>query len=123
MPLLTEAEMKKIVGVSQFDSLFGTGESQADFEKSELAASDAVVQITGITIPADASEAPDWCKEPTAHIIVYANIGRTSKDEKVVKWAEGLRTIAIENLQRHRIATPTGRVAPERGTIEGSATW
>lgn len=119
MPLLTIAEFKKIVGTQLGGALI----AQADYDAAELAASDVVAQITGIEIPEDAGTAPDWCKEPCAHIMLNGMIGLVSRQPEQIQWAAGLYSKAIENLNRHKLSTPAGRPKPERGTFEGGASW
>lgn len=70
MPLITKAEFATKAGLSSTRLEISALEDEL-FDDLELQASEIVVTKSGITIPADAGDAPNWCKMPMVLIMTY----------------------------------------------------
>ena len=96
MPFLTEQEFRNHVGEQLGDQLANT---TLTFEAAERGAQQTIVRITGISVPGNAADAPDWTKEPAAYLIVHSLSGQLNWSEERRQWARERRRFAIEELR------------------------
>ena len=121
MPLLQPQELSGYISKTYADMITKDANS---FTMAEKAVSDVVHRKTGITIPDDASNAPDWAKEAAAYLILYRRIGVIiNPSPAFVSWAHNMHKQAMDSLSEHKEATPTGRTGAETGELEGILKW
>jgi hypothetical protein len=121
MPLITFAYTKEVI--ANLETRFDVDET--NFSALEKDASERVAEITGITIPDNANESPNWSKIPTVWILLYIIITRnaTVKPEDI-ETARRYYQDALDILNKHIVKasnSPAGLFSS--GTITERYTW
>jgi len=113
MPLLTLAEW---VALNEDDVIYlriGNDEAFAPIEK---AASDIVVKKTGLEVPADADDAPSWCKLPMGLICTWVAASRNKglsadfRDDTNVKYKAALDILADNKVKSTKGVARSGNI-------------
>lgn len=119
MPLVTYDEVQPFLPLGLHADL----SSLNVFEPYEAEAAKLVASETGITIPADADDAPDWCVLPMAFLIEnLASKIMTSKSEEFQAELDKDWDRAME-LIRDQIPKDAEIVIAAQDTITGVNTW
>ncbi len=121
MPILKPDELGAYIGET-FARLMT--QDARSFEQTEQSAADLIHARTGLVIPDDADNAPAWAKEASAYIIQFKRIGVLAN--LTVAKAQSVQAqyrAALESLDMHKQATPTGRPGAEWGEIQGVLKW
>lgn len=121
MPILARDELSSYIDESVAKLL--TKEPKG-FERTESAVADLIHRKTGLEIPADANNAPDWAKEAAALLITARRIGSIARpSDSLVSWAKWAHDQALTTLAEHKESTPTDRTGAEYLEIEGVRKW
>lgn len=116
MPLATYDDVKDLLPAALRKPL----ERAAVFARYELSAAIMVRDATGIVIPEDEADAPDWVRQPMAWIIAYvASELFQSKSPELVQSLRDNYNAALSLLKSHKMAVSPGRSAASSGSIEG----
>lgn len=119
MPILTDTEFANHVGEKLADQLV---DAPSTFAAAEAGAAQKVAGITGIDVPSDATDAPEWAKQPTAFLVMHALSGQINWSEERRQWAREARSDALEELHRQaerRADGPEDSASPTVDAISG----
>ena len=119
MPLVTLNEVKPIIAPSVASALGVSGV----FEATEAEAAKLVRDETGLVIPGDADDAPDWVVTPMAWLLQKLMLSRiTNASPEFILSINKDYDRAIELLAKHRVAVPVNP-GERAGEIEGMHRW
>ncbi|MCB0713401.1 MAG: hypothetical protein KDD67_13820 [Ignavibacteriae bacterium] len=124
MPFITLQELEDHVGKD--DVRMVTDEPGA-FAAAERGAATVIEAITGISIPANPADAPEWTKQPACWLTYDALFSRASNisQEKLQLWArrakEARDTLTLYAAKRTGVDETGGSSAV--GKIENMPTW
>jgi hypothetical protein len=113
MPLITLVEFK---GLLKKDVAYLDIANADEFVPIELAASEIVVQKTGITVPENEAEAPPWVKLPMALICLWIAANRNDaisgdmKDDTNAKYKAAIDILSDNKVKSNKGVTRSGNI-------------